>query len=187
MADNNIVTALEEIKEQLNNEKKVAQILANSADEIVKAQSEKFEAFSKNLDTLTEKVEGLVAKLDALQVPSVEEIEKSINDKVEAAKSEIDDKVEEIKKSAEAAAEKVETIEKSVDALENEPVQKSVTAIQPVEEKEVVEAPKAITTDDLISKALVELESCTDLNRARALNKAIVQLNSGVNPAHVKF
>lgn len=187
MSDNNIEVALTEIKEQLDNEKKVAQILADSADEIVKAQSEKFEAFNKNLDSLTEKVDALVAKLDALSVPSVEEIEKSINDKVEAAKTEIDEKVEEIKKSAAVQEEKVEAIEKSVEATLSEPVKKSVTFVQPVAEEKVEAVAPVVTTDDLINKALAELAEVKSVERARELNKAIVQLNSGVNPAEIKF
>jgi|11_taG_2_1085331.scaffolds.fasta_scaffold00581_9 dsDNA-specific endonuclease/ATPase MutS2 len=187
MADNNIEVALTEIKEQLDNEKKVAEILANSADEIVKSQTEKFEAFAKNIDGLSEKVDSLVAKLEALNIPSVEDIEKSINAKVESAKEEIDTKVEEIKKSVADQEEKVETIEKSVEANLNEPVQKSVKVLNPVEEvKEVaVEAP--VSTDDLINKALAELATVSTVERARELNKAIVQLNSGVNPASIKL
>lgn len=183
----NIEKALETIKEQLDNEKKVAQILADSADEIVKSQSEKFEAFHKSIDTLTEKVEALAAKLDAINVPNVEEIEKSINDKVEAAKAEVDAKVEELEKSALAQAEKVETIEKSVEAIENEPVAKSVRFVEPVEEK--VEAPVAEvpTADQLIERALDEMKKSSSPERMAELRSAIVKLNSGFNPANIKF
>lgn len=188
MPTENIEKALETIKEQLDNEKKVAQILADSADEIVKAQTEKFEAFLKNLDSLTEKVDALATKLDAINVPNIEEIEKSINSKVEAAKADVDAKVEELTKAATAQAAKVETIEKSVEAIESEPVSKSVKFVEPAAEEVVAEeVPAAPTADDLINKALGEMQTCSDLERARELQKAIVRLNSGISPDLVKF
>ena len=187
MPTENIEKALETIKEQLDNEKKVAQILADSADEIVKAQTEKFEAFLKNLDTLTDKVDALAAKFDAINVPNIEEIEKSINSKVDAAKADVDAKVEELTKAATAQAEKVETIEKSVEAIENEPIAKSVKFVEPTAEEVVEEVPATITADDLINKALGEMQTCDNLERARELQKAIVKLNSGISPDSVKF
>ena len=186
MSDNNVVEMIEDLKKEIDNEKAVAQILADSADEIVKAQTEKFETLNKSFESLVEKVEALAKRFDEINIPNIEDIEKSINDKVEAAKADVDSKIEELEKSTAA---KVETIEKSVETLENEPVKKSVSYVEPVEAKaeEVkVEAAPVVTAGDLISKALNELPKA-DPVRAKELSKAISQLNSGVNPANVKF
>jgi hypothetical protein len=184
MSDNNVVEMIEGLKKEIDNEKAVAQILADSADEIVKAQTEKFETLNKSFESLVEKVEALAKRFDEINIPNIEDIEKSINDKVEAAKADVDSKIEELEKSTTA---KVETIEKSVESLENEPVKKSVSYVEPVEAKaEEVKVEAAPTVGDLISKALNELPKA-DPTRAKELSKAISQLNSGVNPANVKF
>lgn len=185
MSDNNVVEMIEDLKTEIANEKAVAQILADSADEIVKAQTEKFETLNKSFESLVEKVEALAKRFDNINIPNLEDIEKSINEKVEAAKADVDSKIEELEKSTTA---KVETIEKSVESLENEPVKKSVTYVEPVEVSApaVQEAAPVVTAADLISKAIAELPKA-DPVRAKELSRAISQLNSGVHPANVKF
>jgi len=168
---------LNDIKDSLAVENKVSEEIAKSADAMVASQLEKFEALNKSVEALSEKLDGIINSISALNIPTQEEIEKAI-----------EVKAEEITKSVEAQVEeKTETLAKKVEELENEPVVKSATVV--VEEKvEVVEeeAPKA-TRQDLITKALAEITETKDTNRKAQLFKAISRLEAGVSIDKVEF
>ncbi len=168
---------LNDIKDSLAVENKVSEEIAKSADAMVASQLEKFEALNKSVETLSEKLDGILNSIAALNIPTQEEIEKA----VEA-------KAEEITKNVEASVEeKTEELAKKVENLENEPVVKSATvvvedAVEVVEE----EAPKA-TRQDLITKALAEITNTQDTNRKAQLFKAISRLEAGVSIDKIEF
>jgi len=173
---NKVEEILNEIKENLEVENKVSETLAKNADQLVEAQVEKFEALNKSVDALSEKLDTIVAAISALNIPTQEDIEKSINEKAE-----------ELSKSVEEKTEAIEELSKKVEELENEPVVKSATVVieEAVEAEEVVETP-APTRNELINKAMAEL-STADFERKAQLFKAISRLEAGVDIDKVNF
>lgn len=158
-----------EVKSQMDLEKKTAEIVAEKADALVKSNLDQIEILHKSIEALTAKVDQLNVKLEALQVPSIEEIEKSITSKLEINAKEVDTKVEEI--------------QKTVEKLADEPIRKSVVTIEePVVKVEVVAEPKKETVQDLINLAMDEIKKGASEQRGHELRRAIIALDSGVNP-----
>ena len=158
-----------EVKSQLDLEKKTAEIVAEKADALVKSNLDQIEVLHKSIEALTQKVDQLTVKLDALQVPSIEEIEKSISTKLENNAKDVENKVEEI--------------QKTVEKLADEPIRKSAVVIEePVVKQEIAAEPKKETVQDLIALALDELKKGTSEVRGHELRKAIIAIDSGVNP-----
>jgi len=151
---NKVEEILNEIKENLSVENKVSTEIAKSADNLVTVQVEQFEKLSKSVSDLSEKLDSIMSVVNSLNIPTQEQIEKSINDKAE-----------ELAKSVE---EKTEALNKKVEDLENEPVVKSATVVvEDKVEEEVIETP-ALSRQDLINKALAELPEA-DINRKAQL------------------
>lgn len=171
---NKVEEILADIKNSLDNDAKVSEEIAKNADTLISAQVAKFEEFAKTVEALSAKLDAINESIAALQIPTKEEIEKAVNDKAE-----------EIAKSVE---EKTEALSKKVEELENEPMQKSATVVYEDENvvEEVVEAP-APTRQDLINKALNELQTTTDYNRKTQLFKAVSRLEAGVSLDKVTF
>jgi|GEM_PF-5325202 len=188
MSDTNKVEEiLNEIKETLQVENKVSEEIAKSADALVNAQLEKFENLSKSVDALTEKIEAISASIAALVIPTSEEIEKSINAKAEELSQTFNEKVETVEKSIDAAKEENETLKKAVETLENEPVQKSATVVVEEETTIAEEAPVAAPTrQELINKAVAELNTASNDRKAQ-LFKAISRLEAGVELDKITF
>jgi len=169
---NKVEEILNEIKENLSVENKVSTEIAKSADNLVTVQVEQFEKLSKSVSDLSEKLDSIMSVVNSLNIPTQEQIEKSINDKAE-----------ELAKSVE---EKTEALNKKVEDLENEPVVKSATVVvEDKVEEEVIETP-ALSRQDLINKALAELPEA-DINRKAQLFKAISRLEAGVSIDKVNF
>lgn len=175
MSETNKVEAiLTEIKESLEVEKTVSETLAKNADSLVEAQVEKFDALAKSVELLSEKLDNIHSVIEALNIPSKEEIEKAI-----------EVKAEEINKSVDAKTEEIEVLSKKVEELENEPVVKSATVVVAEDIKEeVVVAP--LNRHDMIRKAVAELDTA-DYNRKAQLFKAISRLEAGVDIDKVNF
>ena len=159
-----------EVKSQLDLEKKTAEIVAEKADALVKSNFEQIESLHKSISSLTEKVEQLSAKLDALNVPNLADIEKSITAKLEDNNKQFDAKVEEIQK----------TVEKVTD----EPIRKSAVAIE--EPVKTVAVEKTETIGDLFSQLHEEMKKASNNSRQSELRKAVIQLESGVHPSIIK-
>jgi archaellum component FlaC len=173
---------ISDIQIQLDTEKKTAEIIAETADTAIKSHDAKFDAIEKGLSALLEKIENLASKVEAIKINEiVENVEKSINEKLDAAKAQLDIKVEDLAKSAQSQKEELETLQKTVEVMADEPVIKSitVTAVEPVAEVKTEEKP---TIDMLIKKASEELKTCTNNQRSNELFKAIVSLESGIIP-----
>lgn len=176
MSETNKVEAiLTEIKESLEVEKTVSETLAKNADSLVEAQVEKFDALAKSVELLSEKLDNIHSVIEALNIPSKEEIEKAI-----------EVKAEEINKSVDAKTEEIEELSKKVEELENEPVVKSATVVvaEDVKEEEVVVA--SLNRREMIQKAVAELNTA-DYNRKAQLFKAISRLEAGVDIDKVNF
>jgi hypothetical protein len=160
-----------EVKNQLDLEKKTADIIAEKADALVKSNLEQIEVLHKSISSLTEKVDQLSSQLNALTIPSITDIEKSISAKLEDNNKAIDAKVEEI--------------QKAVDTIADEPIRKSVVAIE--EPVQVVVAEKTETIGDLFNQLTEEMKkSVGNHNRMAELRKAVIQLESGVHPQQIK-
>lgn len=177
---NNVEAILTEIRETLQVEKNVSEEIAKSADGLINAQMEKFESLAKSVDTLSAKLDAITAAIEALVIPTKEEIDTAIEAKAEEISKNISE--------ASAQNEEVlETLTKKVEDLENEPVIKSATVIveEKVETEEVVETP-APTRQELINKAMAELPTA-DHDRKAQLFKAISRLEAGVELAKITF
>ena len=171
-----------DIQVQLETEKKTAEIIAENADNVVKSHETKFDAIEKSLNVLLEKIELLSSKVDGLNLNEIiNDVEKSISEKVDAAKSQLDEKVEDLAKSTQAQKEELVTLQKAVEVIADEPVVKSVlaTAIEPVAENKTEDKE---TIDQLIKKASEELKNCNNNTRSQELFKAICSLESGIIP-----
>jgi hypothetical protein len=175
-----------DIQTQLDTEKKTAEIIAENADTLVKSHDEKFDAIEKSLSALLEKIELLSSKIEGIQINEIiNNVEKSINEKLDAAKIELDDKVQSLAKSAQTQKEEIETLQKTVDIIADEPVRKSVVSvIEPVVE---VKEEAKLTFGDLIEKASTELKKSTNPARQQELFKAICSLESGIIPQNFKI
>jgi|LakMenE18May11ns_1017448.scaffolds.fasta_scaffold9645732_1 hypothetical protein len=179
-------TMIKDIQSQLDTEKKTAEIIAENADAVVKSHNDKFDTIEKSLTALLEKIELLSSKIEGIKINEiVDSVEKSINEKLDAAKIELDDKVQSLAKSAQTHQEEIENLQKTVEIIADEPVRKSVvSAIEPVIE---VKEEKKMTFDDLIQKASAELRTSTNGARQQELFKAICSLESGIIPQNFKI
>jgi hypothetical protein len=175
-----------DIQSQLDTEKKTAEIIAENADTLVKSHNDKFDAIEKGLNTLLEKIEFLSSKIEGIKINEiVDSVEKSINEKLDAAKTELDDKVQSLAKSAQSHQEEIKTLQKTVEIIADEPVRKSVVSVvEPVSE---VKEEKKTTFEDLIQKASTELRTSTNSLRQAELFKAICSLESGIIPQNIKI
>lgn len=172
---------INDIKSQMDLEKKTADIIAEKADALVKSNLDQIEVLHKSISSLTEKVQELTNKIDALNVPKLEEIEKSVQSKLEQTTLAFDAKVEEISKSTNA---KVEDLQKTVDIIADEPVRKSVVSIEePVVEKTIE---REETIGDLFEQLHAELKKSTTTHRMNELRSAIIKLESGCSPQQIK-
>lgn len=180
---------LNEIKEQLDTDTKVSEVVAKSADKLIEAQVEKFDTLSKAVDEMAAKLATLTEKLDNLSIPTQEDIEKHIEDKANELAKSFDEKVEAIEKSVETTKVENEELVKKVTELENEPVVKSAVEVEENPSNIVVEreeAPVVESRGDLINKALNELPTATPVRKS-ALFKAISQLEAGVPLQEIKL
>jgi uncharacterized protein with von Willebrand factor type A (vWA) domain len=181
---------LSEIKEQLDNENKVSETIAKNADRLIEAQIEKFDVLTKNIDELSAKLAGLTELFANLNIPTQEDIEKHIEEKAEALSKSFDEKVETIEKSIDATKEENETLKKTVETLENEPVIKSTSTVEEkdevVIEEKIEKSTPAPTRGDLINKALTEIPNANATRRAE-LFKAVSQLEAGVSISDIKL
>lgn len=172
---NKVELILEEIKESLEVEKNVSETLAKNADSLVEAQVEKFDALAKSVADLSEKLDNIHSAIALLNIPTQEEIEKSINDKAE-----------EISKSVDEKNEHIEELSKKIEVLENEPVVKSATVIMESENVEEVVETLPNTRSELIKNAMAELQTADNTRKAQ-LFKAITRLEAGVDIDKVNF
>ncbi len=177
---------ISDIQTQLDTEKKTAEIIAENADTLVKSHDEKFDAIEKSLTALLNKIETLTSAVEAIKINEiVSNVEKSINEKLDAAKAQLDDQVQSLAKSTQSQKEELETLQKAVDVISDEPVRKSVvTVIEPVTE---IKEEKKTTFEDLIQKASTELRTTTNSARQNELFKAICSLESGIIPKNFKI
>ena len=172
---NKVEEILASIKETLDTDAKVSEEIAKNADGLINAQVEKFEVLHKTVEALSSKLDSIVEKIEALTIPTQEDIEKSIEAKAEELAKSMDEKTEELTKK--------------VEELENEPLQKSATVVYEDEAPVVTEevAPAAPTRSELITKALEEIQTTNDYNRKTQLFKAISRLEAGVSLDKVTF
>jgi uncharacterized phage infection (PIP) family protein YhgE len=130
------------------------------------------EAIAKGCDSIVEKAN---ARHDDLNVRI-----NDLSDVVKAIATRFDELFTKL-------SEKTAELDKSLTQIADEPVVKSVSAVQvvphPVEAKEEV-AP-VTTSFDLINKAMTEIKDASDERRGQ-LCKAISQLESGLSPVQVK-
>lgn len=177
---------ISDIQTQLDTEKKTAEIIAENADTLVKSHDEKFDAIEKSLTALLNKIETLTSAVEGIKINEiVSNVEKSINEKLDAAKAQLDDQVQSLAKSTQSQKEELETLQKAVDVISDEPVRKSVvTVIEPVTE---IKEEKKTTFEDLIQKASTELRTTTNSARQNELFKAICSLESGIIPQNFKI
>lgn len=172
---------LKDIKEQLDNEATASEVIAKSADTLVAAQVEKFDTLSKAVDEISEKLAMVVKAIEAINVPTKEEIDTQIEEKAQEIAKSFDEKVETIEKTVEADRAENEELKKKVEELESEPVVKATSAIvdEPVVKSAEVKA-SVPTRGELIEKALNEIKTA-DRNRASELFKAISLLEAGAS------
>lgn len=141
------------------------------AEEVTNNQKA-LEAIAKGCDSIVEKADARHEALDSRI--------NDLADVVKAIATRFDDLFAKL-------AEKTDELDKSVAQIQDEPVVKSVSAVEvvphPVEVKEEV-APVA-TAYDLINKAMDEIKGASDERRVQ-LVKAISQLESGLSPVQVK-
>ena len=178
---------LKDIKEQLDTEASASEVIAKSADSLVAAQVEKFDLLSKAVDEISGKLATLTSAIEALNIPTKEELDAHIEAKAEEVAKSLNEKVENIEKSVEETTAKNEELKKTVEALENEPVVKSIVA--EVDEPAVkVEEVKEVlpTRGDLINKALDEIKTASP-QRAGELFKAISLLEAGASLDTIKL
>ena len=175
-----------DIQVQIDTEKKTAEIIAENADTLVKSHDEKFDAIEKSLTALLNKIEALTSAVEGIKINEiVSNVEKSINEKLDAAKTELDNQVQSLAKSTQSQKEELETLQKAVDVIAEEPVRKSVvTVVEPVAE---IKEEKKTTFEDLIQKASAELRTTTNSARQTELFKAICSLESGIIPQNFKI
>ena len=174
-----------DIQTQMETEKKTAEIIAENADTVIKSHDGKFDAIEKSLNALLEKIELLSSKVEGINLTEIiNNVEKSINEKVDLAKSQLDQKVEDLAKSTQSQKEELQNLQKTVETIADEPIVKSVVnAIEPNTEVKTEEKP---TIDMLIKKASAELKTCTNNQRSNELFKAICSLESGIIP-NIKY
>lgn len=172
---------LKDIKEQLDNEATASEVIAKSADTLVAAQVEKFDALSKAVDEISDKLAMVVKAIEAINVPSKEEIDTQIEEKAQEIAKSLDEKVDTIEKTVEAEKAENDELKKKVEELENEPVVKATTVeidepiVKTAEVKEELQ-----TRGELIEKALTEIKTA-DRRRASELFKAISLLEAGAS------
>ncbi len=178
---------LTQIQQKLETEAKTSEIIAKSADDLVAAQTEKYNSLVKavenigsTLDNLTDKLNVLATAFASLNIPTATEIEKAITVKAEEINKNVNDKLETIEKNI---VSENEELAKKVEVLEKQPIIKSVIEIEDtvVKSVEVVETPK-----DFINKALNELQTTRDDNRRRNLFRAITLVESGATLSQAK-
>lgn len=130
------------------------------------------EAIAKGCDAIVEKADVRHEALDSRIT--------DLADVVKAIATRFDDLFAKL-------AEKTDELDKSVAQIADEPVVKSVSAVEvvphPVETKE--EAAPVITGASLIEKAMTEIKDASDERRGQ-LVKAISQLECGLSPVQVK-
>lgn len=173
---------LKDIKEQLDNEATASEVIAKSADALVAAQVEKFDLLSKAVDEVSEKLATIVKAIEAINVPSKEEIETHIEEKAQEIAKNLDEKVESIEKTVEAEKVENEELKKKVEELEAEPVVKATSAVvdEPVIAKSEEVMNPAQARSEFIEKALTEIKTA-DRRRAQELFKAINLLEAGAS------
>lgn len=178
---------LTQIQMKLETEAKTSEIIAKSADELLTAQTEKYndlvkavENIGSTLDNLTEKLNVLATAFSSLNIPTANEIEKAIEIKAEEINKNVSEKIETIEKSI---VSENEELAKKVEVLEKQPIVKSIIEVEETVTNNVVavETPK-----DFINKALTEMQTTNDESKRRQLFKAITLLESGANLTQVK-
>jgi uncharacterized phage infection (PIP) family protein YhgE len=141
------------------------------ADEVTN-NHKALEAIAKGCDSIVEKAN---ARHDDLNTRI-----NDLTDVVKAIATRFDDLFTKL-------TEKTAELDKSITQIADEPVVKSVSAVEivphPVEAKEEV-AP-VLTSATLINKAMTEIKDASDERRGQ-LCKAIAQLESGLSPVRVK-
>lgn len=177
---------LKDIKEQLDNEASASEVIAKSADTLVAAQVEKFDLLSKAVDEISEKLATLTKAIEAISIPSKEELDAHIEEKATEIAKSLNEKVESIEKSVEAEKAEKEVLAKKIEDMENEPVVKSAAEIDEPLVKTVEEPVKEVTRGDLINKALDEIKTAAP-HRAQELFKAISLLEAGASLDTIKL
>lgn len=130
------------------------------------------EAIAKGCDAIVEKADARHEDLNT-RINDLSDVVKAIATRFDELFTKLSDKTAEL--------------DKSITKIADEPVVKSVSAVEvvphPVEVKEEV-AP-ILTSATLINKAMTEIKDASDERRGQ-LCKAIAQLESGLSPVQVK-
>jgi hypothetical protein len=184
-----VETLLQEIKEQIDTETKTSEIIAKSADSMVAAQIEKFDSLSKAVDEISSKLANLVEAFSAISIPTKEDLDSHIEEKASEIAKSLNEKVEEIEKTVEANTEEKEILKKQIEVLENEPVVKSASVEIDEPEtfaKTVEEVVNTPSRQEVIEKALSEIVTAVP-KRQRQLFRAISQLEAGASLDSIKL
>lgn len=131
------------------------------------------EAIAKGCDAIVEKADARHEALDSRI--------NDLSDVVKAIATRFDDLFAKL-------AEKTDELDKSVAKIADEPVVKSISAVEVVPhpvETTTEEAVPVITSASLIEKAMTEIKDASDERRGQ-LVKAISQLECGLSPVQVK-